>query len=78
VLVTVLEKREPDGEPSELLRHLTYTLLEATIGLRFKVSSSSLAVDWTDLESFSRPPMHIPVIPDTQSGVFGHPKSEAA
>ncbi|MGD0639058.1 MAG: hypothetical protein ABSA72_13575, partial [Nitrososphaerales archaeon] len=56
LLVTVLEKREPDGEPSELLRHLTYTLLEATIGSRFNVSSSSLAVDWTDVESFSRPP----------------------
>ena len=31
-------------------------LLEASVPAEFKDASSSLAVDWTDLESFSRPP----------------------
>jgi hypothetical protein len=56
LLVTALKKDSSDGEPSELLQELTDSLLEASIAARFKVSSRSLAVDWTDLESYSRPP----------------------
>jgi hypothetical protein len=56
LLVTVLGRESGDGEPSELLQGLTDSLLEASIAARFKVSSRSLAVDWTDLESHSRPP----------------------
>jgi hypothetical protein len=33
-------------------------LLEASVPGQFKDASTSLAVDWTDLESFSRPPSH--------------------
>jgi hypothetical protein len=33
-------------------------LLEASVPEEFKGASTSLAVDWTDLESFSRPPPH--------------------
>jgi hypothetical protein len=56
LVIAVLTQGSGDGKPSELLRHLTDALIEASIAKRWKVSSSSLAVDWTDVESFSRPP----------------------
>ena len=46
----------PGGLPSDPLRRLCDALLEASIPAGFKDASRSLAVDWTDLESFSRPP----------------------
>ena len=49
-------KDEPDGLPSDPLQHICDALLEASIPGQFKDTSASLAVDWTDLDSFSRPP----------------------
>ena len=49
-------KDEPDGLPSGPLQHICDALLEASIPGQFKDTSASLAVDWTDLDSFSRPP----------------------
>jgi len=58
-LVTdALAKDEPGGLPAGVLQHACDDLLEASIPEEFKQASSSLAVDWTDLESFSRPPPH--------------------
>jgi hypothetical protein len=51
-----LDKDHPDGLPPDRLQRLCDGLLEASIPERFKDASRSLAVDWTDLESFSRPP----------------------
>jgi hypothetical protein len=47
---------EPDGLPSGRLQRICDDLLEASVPDQFKNASTSLAVDWTDLESFSRPP----------------------
>jgi hypothetical protein len=56
-LVTdALARDEPDGLPSDRLQRICDTLLEASIPEEFKDASTSLAVDWTDMESFSRPP----------------------
>jgi hypothetical protein len=56
-LVTkALGKDEPDGLPSPELQAICDDLLEASVPEQFKHASSSLAVDWTGLESFSRPP----------------------
>jgi hypothetical protein len=56
-LVTdALAKDEPGGLPSPRLQHICDDLLEASVPAGFKDASTSLAVDWTDLESFSRPP----------------------
>src|SRR5262249_26810474 len=44
------------GLPSGRLQRFCDDLLEASIPQEFKGTSTSLAVDWTDLESFSRPP----------------------
>jgi hypothetical protein len=51
-------KDEPDGLPSRALQAICDDLLEASVPAQFKDASRSLAVDWTDLESFSRPPPH--------------------
>ena len=51
-----LAKDEPDGLPSGPLQRVCDDLLEASVPAEFKDASRSLAVDWTDLESFSRPP----------------------
>ena len=51
-----LGKDEPDGLPSDPLQGICDDLLEASVPDEFKDASASLAVDWTDLESFSRPP----------------------
>ena len=51
-----LARDEPDGLPSPELQAACDGLLEASVPEQFKDASASLAVDWTDLESFSRPP----------------------
>jgi hypothetical protein len=53
-----LGKDEPDGLPSRALQAVCDDLLESSVPGEFKDASASLAVDWTDLESFSRPPPH--------------------
>ena len=57
LLTGALAKDIPDGLPSARLQRLCEDLLEASIPDAFKDASTSLAVDWTDLETFSRPPV---------------------
>jgi len=56
LVADALGKDEPDGLPSGPLQRVCDDLLEASIPGEFKNGSTSLAVDWTDMESFSRPP----------------------
>jgi hypothetical protein len=58
LVTAALGKDQPDGLPSRALQAVCDHLLEASIPDQFKDASTSLAVDWTDLESFSRPPPH--------------------
>ena len=51
-----LAKGEPDGLPSPALQAICDDLLESSVPAEFKNASESLAVDWSDLASFSRPP----------------------
>ena len=51
-----LAKDEPGGLPSADLAGTCDDLLEASVPEKFKDASDSLAVDWTDMETFSRPP----------------------
>jgi hypothetical protein len=58
-LVTdALAKNHPDGAPSDALAVACDDLLEASIPAEYKDASRSLAVDWTDAETWSRPPRH--------------------
>jgi len=56
LVTAALGKDEPDGLPSPALQAVCDGLLEASIPQQFKNASASLAVDWSDLGSFSRPP----------------------
>jgi hypothetical protein len=56
-LVTrALGKDRPDGRPPPALQRACDDFLEASVPAELKDASNSLAVDWSDLESFSRPP----------------------
>ena len=58
-LVTgALANEHPGGAPSGDLARACDDLLEASIPARYKDASSALAADWTDVESWSRPPRH--------------------
>ena len=56
LVADALAPDQPDGLPSRPLQAACDDLLEASIPQEFKEATASLAVDWTDLESFSRPP----------------------
>ena len=58
LVADALGRDEPDGLPSPALQAICDDLLEASVPEEFKDTSRSLAVDWTDLDSFSRPPPH--------------------
>jgi hypothetical protein len=58
LVADALAEDEPGGLPSGPLQAVCDDLLEASVPEKFKDASRSLAVDWTDLESFSRPPPH--------------------
>ena len=55
-LVTDALGDEPHGLPSGPLQSICDDLLEASVPEEFKRAGTSLAADWTDLGSFSRPP----------------------
>jgi hypothetical protein len=56
LLSAALSKDTPDGAPSERLQSTVDALLEASIQVCGEPASSSYALDWTDLESWARPP----------------------
>jgi hypothetical protein len=55
LITKALARPEPDGAPSAGLQHVCNQLTEASIPQAHKNGSSSLAVDWTDVEAWSRP-----------------------
>ncbi|MGH2809752.1 MAG: hypothetical protein ACRDIA_02595 [Actinomycetota bacterium] len=52
-----LSKAVPDGTPSLELCQVVDDLLEASVPERYKNQSSSVAVDWTDIETFAKRPV---------------------
>ena len=56
LIAAALAKDTPDGTPSAALATVLDDLLEASVPPEHKDTSTALAADWTDLESFSRPP----------------------
>ena len=58
LVADALAKDVPDGLPSRLLAAICDDLLEASVPEEHKNASTALAVDWTDVETFSRPPPH--------------------
>jgi len=58
LITKALGKQQPDGAPSGALQSACDTLLEASIPDELKHASTALAGDWTDVETWSRPPRH--------------------
>jgi hypothetical protein len=56
LVLNALDKDHPDGAPSPGLAGILDALLEASIPPQHKDTTRALAVDWSDLETFSRPP----------------------
>jgi len=56
LVADALSKDEPDGAPSDALARTCDDLLEASIPAAYKDGSAALAADWTDVETWSRPP----------------------
>ena len=56
LVVRALRKAQPDGPPSEELRSVLDALVEASVPEEVATVSTSLAVDWSDQETFARPP----------------------
>ena len=54
--VKALGKNHPDGAPSDVLASILDDLLEASIPAEHKDASAALSADWTDTETWSRPP----------------------
>jgi hypothetical protein len=58
LVADALSKDQPGGAPSGVLARICDDLLEASIPGQYKNTSTALAADWTDVETFSRPPRH--------------------
>jgi hypothetical protein len=56
LVINALSKDTPDGTPSQTLSEVLDRLLEASVQTLGEPASSSYAVDWTDHETWSRPP----------------------
>jgi hypothetical protein len=58
LVADALAEDQHGGLPTGRLQRICDALLEASIPDKLAGASTSMAVDWTDLESFSRPPPH--------------------
>jgi hypothetical protein len=69
-----LSKERPDGEPSQILSEITDALIEASVKVLGVPQSYSLAVDWSDYESFACPPRKDGRCADPEAA-WGHRKT---
>jgi hypothetical protein len=56
LVAAVLATSTPEGQPSDALAHISDALCEASIPERYKHTSTALAVDWTDHETWALAP----------------------
>lgn len=75
LMARALGKDQPDGAPSPRLQAACDSLLEASIPGQHKLASRSLAADWTDVESWSRPPRHGKTACHDPEAAWGHRNS---
>ncbi|MDA8147305.1 MAG: hypothetical protein M0Z93_00815 [Actinomycetota bacterium] len=53
LVVAALSKEAPDGTPTKVCQDVADAVMEASVPEGLKDTSTSLALDWTDVESFS-------------------------
>ena len=71
-VVRALEKECPDGRASHALASVLDALVEASVRADVARASTSLAVDWSDLETFARPPADPSVSGADPEASWGH------
>jgi hypothetical protein len=57
LVVDALSKESPDGEPTDDLCRVIDALIEASVPRWAAAATSALAIDWSDHETFSVPPL---------------------
>lgn len=72
-VVAALSREKLDGTASETLSETMDALIEASVQVLGCPPSTSLAIDWTDYESFARPPHKDGACADPE-GAWGHRK----
>jgi hypothetical protein len=77
LVIKALSKHKPDGSPSEILSDTLDRLLEASITVLGEPDSTSYAVDWTDQETWSRPPPKRPARADPDADDHDHAPGDA-
>ena len=75
LIVKALSKDRPDGAPSQALQVICDHLLQAGIPPAHNNASTALAADWTDVESWSRPPRRGSTGCADQEAAWGHRNS---
>jgi hypothetical protein len=75
LITRALAKDEPDGAPAQALQAACDSLLEASIPAPRKNASSALAADWTDAETWSRPPRRGTTACADPEAAWGHRNS---
>jgi hypothetical protein len=68
---TALGKDEPDGLAADGLQGFVDALIEASVPATLSEASTSLAIDWTDVESFAHPPGRDGISADPEAA-WGH------
>lgn len=76
LVVAALGVDAPPGEPATALSHVVDALMEASIPTAYKQASTSLAVDWTDHESWALAP-HTDQVGADRDASWGHRRSHA-
>jgi hypothetical protein len=75
LMTSALRGKHPGGAPSQDLQAVCDLLLEASIPAAHKDSSPALAADWTDAETWSRPPRHHSTACADPEAAWGHRNS---
>jgi hypothetical protein len=76
LLAAALQKNSSDGKPSDVLARLSDDLIEASIATEYKQATSAYAVDWTDVESFARPPLKEGACTADPEASWGHRRGD--
>lgn len=77
LVVDALAVDAPDGQPSERLCGIVDALVEASIPDNHKQATTALAVDWTDLETWARPPLSSGATSADPDASWGHRRGHA-
>ncbi len=71
-----LDKQTPDGEPAPALQRVVDDLIEASVPAEYKEATGAYAVDWTDVESFARPPLKVGARTADPEASWGHRRGD--